>query len=97
MTEEEKKKKANKHLKRIMEEIDPDDKLGVVWAMVNDDGGIDYLSLWAKEIHISSRVPKDIDDKIDEWHKGDSNLPLHEFLGMTEEEYAKWVESKEEE
>lgn len=37
-----------------------------------------------------------IDDKIDEWHKSDSNLPLHEFLGMTEEEYAKWVESKEE-
>jgi uncharacterized phage protein (TIGR01671 family) len=31
---------------------------------------------------------------IDEWHKSESNLPLHEFLGMSEGEYAKWVESK---
>ena len=26
-------------------------------------------------------------DKIDEWHEGDSNVELHEFLGMTWEEY----------
>lgn len=29
----------------------------------------------------------EIDDYIDEWHDGNSNLLLNEFLGMTEEEY----------
>lgn len=33
-----------------------------------------------------------IDDKIDEWHKGNSNKPLYEFLGITFEEYKKFVE-----
>lgn len=32
-----------------------------------------------------------IDDLIDEWHKSDSELPLHEFLGWSEEDYRKWV------
>jgi hypothetical protein len=30
----------------------------------------------------------EIDDYIDVWHNGDSILPLHEFLGLNEEEYA---------
>lgn len=34
---------------------------------------------------------KSVDDLIDEWHEGNSNLPLHEFLGMTKEEYNKWI------
>lgn len=33
----------------------------------------------------------DIDDLVDEWHKGDSDLPLHEYLGMTWDEYQAWV------
>ncbi|QFP97348.1 hypothetical protein SEA_SPILLED_33 [Streptomyces phage Spilled] len=32
-----------------------------------------------------------IDDLIEEWHEGDSPLPLHEFLGMTSEEYDLFV------
>lgn len=32
-----------------------------------------------------------IDDKIDEWHNSDSELPLHEYLGWSEEQYHKWV------
>lgn len=32
-----------------------------------------------------------IDDRVDEWHKGDSELPLHEYLGMTWEEYSDFV------
>jgi hypothetical protein len=33
----------------------------------------------------------DIDDFIGYWHNNQGNLPLHEFLGMTEEEYSLWV------
>jgi hypothetical protein len=32
-----------------------------------------------------------IDELIDEWHAGDSPLPLHEYLGMTWEEYKLWL------
>jgi len=33
----------------------------------------------------------DIDDYIDNWHEGNSNKELHEFLGLTKEEYAIWL------
>ena len=36
----------------------------------------------------------DINDYIDKWHDGDSSLPLHEFLGMTNEEYVFFVEDE---
>lgn len=36
-------------------------------------------------------VPANIDDRIDEWHRSNSKQPLHEFLGMSAEEYAAWV------
>jgi hypothetical protein len=32
-----------------------------------------------------------INNQIDEWHKSNSELPLYEYLGMTEEEYEKFV------
>jgi hypothetical protein len=34
----------------------------------------------------------EIDDYIDGWHDSDSGLSLHEFLGMTEKEYALYVQ-----
>ena len=34
---------------------------------------------------------EDIDDYIDDWHQGDSDQSLHEFLGMTRDEYRFWV------
>jgi hypothetical protein len=37
----------------------------------------------------------EIDDFIDEWHEEDDPRELDEFLGMTEEEYAIWVERPE--
>lgn len=37
----------------------------------------------------------EIDDYIDEWHDGDSELPLHDYLGMSWDEYAAWIESPE--
>lgn len=36
---------------------------------------------------------EEIDDEIDEWHDSSRKLPpLHEFLGMSWEEYQLWVE-----
>ena len=34
-----------------------------------------------------------IDDMVDEWHDGASELLLHEYLGWTFQEYKTWVES----
>ena len=36
-----------------------------------------------------------IDDFIDDWHDGDSTLPLSEYLGLTEKEYFSFVEKDE--
>jgi hypothetical protein len=33
-------------------------------------------------------LPEDIDDFIDEWHDGDFEEELHEFLGMSWKEYS---------
>lgn len=35
--------------------------------------------------------PDQIDDFIDLWHEDGSGLSLHDFLGMTWEEYSAWV------
>lgn len=34
---------------------------------------------------------EDIHDFIDEWHDGDYPNELHEFLGMSWDEYSRWV------
>jgi len=34
---------------------------------------------------------EDIDDYIDQWHDHPGNQALHEFLGMTRDEYAGWI------
>ena len=34
----------------------------------------------------------DIDDHVDMWHVGDALGPLHDYLGLTWDEYALWVE-----
>lgn len=34
----------------------------------------------------------DIHDHIEQWHQGDSELPLHEYLGMSRASYCAWVE-----
>ena len=36
-----------------------------------------------------------IDDMINEWHKSDSDLELYEYLGMSLEQYTKYVETGE--
>lgn len=35
---------------------------------------------------------EEIDNYIDRWHDGDSELEIYEFLGMTQIEYRLWVE-----
>lgn len=34
----------------------------------------------------------DILDEIDAWHEDAKGLELHEYLGLTREQYARWVE-----
>ena len=34
----------------------------------------------------------DILDEIDAWHDSPGDLELHEYLGLTKEQYARWVE-----
>lgn len=38
---------------------------------------------------------ENIGDLIEEWHGSDSNQELHEFLGLTWEQYARWVKTDE--
>ena len=33
----------------------------------------------------------EIDDFIDTWHESDSDLELHDFLGMSNDEFSAWV------
>lgn len=42
---------------------------------------------------VGDALATDIDDFIDEWHDGDSDISLHEYLGMTHEEYKYWLEN----
>ena len=35
--------------------------------------------------------PEDIDDFIDQWHENPGEQSLHDFLGMTRNEYAFWI------
>ena len=35
--------------------------------------------------------PEEIDDYVDVWHKTPQGLELHEFLGMSKEEYGLWL------
>jgi hypothetical protein len=34
----------------------------------------------------------DIDNHVDRWHEGEVEMPLHDYLGLTWDEYALWVE-----
>lgn len=37
----------------------------------------------------------EIDDYIDLWHESDSELSIHEFLGMTKKEYSLFVDDEQ--
>ncbi len=41
---------------------------------------------------VAGEVPTDaIDDYVDQWHQNPAGQPLHEYLGMTRDEYALWI------
>jgi len=44
-----------------------------------------------KYLHGRAR-PSEIEDFVEQWHEGNIDCPLPEFLGLTNEEYAHWVE-----
>lgn len=47
-------------------------------------------SVISGDIHPSD-MDEAIDDAIDSWHSGDSDLPLHDYLGMSNEQFHLWV------
>lgn len=48
------------------------------------------------ELYKKGKVgPNDIDDYISEWHNNDSTESLHDFLGLTREEYSQWVQTND--
>lgn len=44
--------------------------------------------------YTNDRLSKAYNTKIAEWHQGDYTCTLAEHLGMSHEEYVKWVESE---
>jgi len=40
---------------------------------------------------IEEARPEEIDDYVDTWHSNPDGLELHEFLGMSKEEYELWL------
>ena len=45
---------------------------------------------------MATRLTKEnIHDLIEQWHKSNSELELHEFLGLTLVQYAHWVATDE--
>lgn len=40
---------------------------------------------------------EEMEDKVDAWHDGATGLSLHEYLGLTQEQYTRWVEGRFEE
>jgi hypothetical protein len=46
---------------------------------------------------LAGKVSADeIDDYVDKWHNSPSGLELHEYMGITRDEYAIWLGSPEE-
>ena len=45
------------------------------------------------ELVLAGEVQReDIEDFIDQWHEGETACSLAEFLGLSDDEYALWVE-----
>lgn len=49
--------------------------------------------------HFDVHDYEDLDDRVAEWHSAPegseaASMPLHQWLGMTEDEYKAWVEQR---
>jgi hypothetical protein len=51
------------------------------------------VTTFIDELHAGRATAVDIDDWIDRWHLDDTDEDLHEWLGLTWPEYAKYVET----
>jgi len=59
------------------------------------DRAVDALSTSQRDRQEATPLPGSIEDAIDAWHNIPTNVQLHEFLGMTQAQYARWVETRE--
>lgn len=54
------------------------------------EGKLRFIDLCVKNDKLTfEQINEMFDDFTDEWHKGNSKLPFHEFLGLTWAEYSK--------
>ena len=53
--------------------------------MINTDDNFMNLCIQGKASY------KDVDEYVEYWHKSNTNLELHEFLGLTFEEYGQFI------
>lgn len=45
------------------------------------------------DLYMQNKVKiEDLDDFLEEWNRGSSNEAINEYLGLTEEQYYKWVD-----
>ena len=45
------------------------------------------------DLYMQDRVKiEDLDDFLEEWNRGSSNEAINEYLGLTKEQYYKWVD-----
>lgn len=49
------------------------------------------MSTFVDAVLSGDAVPCDVDDWIDAWHVRPSDAPLHDWLGLTPDEYAEFV------
>ena len=44
------------------------------------------------DLCVEGKVPlDDLDDFVDQWHEAPEGIELHDYLGMTQEEYSLWL------
>lgn len=49
------------------------------------------MKTFAEKCVDNQEDPENIDEYIKEWHESDSDLPIHDFLGICKEAYNLWV------
>jgi hypothetical protein len=91
------------YYKEVLDKLDPaevykelgKDAILLCWEAPDKFCHRHIVAEWlAYRLGVKVEEYKSIDDIIDEWHKGDSDLELHEYLGMSLEEYGKFVKGE---
>jgi hypothetical protein len=88
----------------VREITHPDGDPARRWRLTLPDGCMAYFPTRAEAeaklvaILEESRVPEEgildkIDDLLDRWRKGGTGMTLHEYLGMTWDQYRAWLTS----